>query len=241
MPPPKVQVQRESVHVGAVRAGATARVAKQPSPIVVNGPSVNRCDSLEQRSEEKFGLIKGRKSAQLPVSSRSMDSRGASLSSGSPGLGELSGWAVLEQWVAEDGGSSGKEATAVQGAKTITCQVKTGPSNKGLNADAACFVPGVRYAMPSKMEWEATQLLSPGVLEGVAVNEAQGEMESECQGVASEVNSHGGPGSAGGSRPVANWCFKKPGGRQCQRAQEVLVCGATKPKQINVGRSVALY
>ena len=255
LPPPEVKVSSESVHVGVVEAGATARVAMQPSPIVVSGPGVSQCDpqelrmkvstvSREQRGKKsvsgKDGLGERRKLAQLSVSPENKDGLGISLSSGSPGLGELTGWAVLEQWVAEDGGASGKEATAVQNAKPVTCQVKTSPESKGLNADAASFVPGVSYSTRSNAELKVTQLLSPGVQEVVSANGAQVKMKSVCQGMAGEVYSQGGPGSVCGSRPVVNWCVKKPGEGQFEEALEVPGCWVTDFRQIRVRRSAAL-
>ena len=84
---------------------------------------------------------KGQGSEQSTVGPEDMEGQRKSPSSDSPGLGELAGWAVLEQWSTEDGGASGKEATAVQDAKPVTYQVKTCPDNR-LNVHAASFVPG---------------------------------------------------------------------------------------------------
>ena len=149
--PPKFVGQ--GFHISVEEAEATARLAKQPSPIVVDvsqateciGPGVQSDDPLEWRMEEQCNSLEQRgsnvsksESVQLRFRKRQgpeqsskgpecLEGQGKSLSSDSPGLGGLTGWAVLEQWSVEDGGASGKEAMAVQDAKPVACQVKTCP------------------------------------------------------------------------------------------------------------------
>lgn len=207
----------QGVRIGVEEAGATARVAKRPSPIVVDirevtdlsGPGVTSCVSLEQRGGElvssELRFKKGQGPEQSTVGPEDMEGRRKSLSSDSPGLGELAGWAVLEQWSAEDGGASGKEATAVQDAKPVACQVKTCPDN-GLNVHAASFVP-----------------------------RAQMEIEPVCQVVAGVINPRGGPVFLCANGPVTSQWKNRS---EARRAQEVQ--GGVAIEQIRVKRSVAL-
>ena len=208
----------QGVHIGVEDAGATARVAKQPLPIVVDirevtdlsGPGVTSCVSLEQRGGElvssELRFKKGQGPEQSTVGPEDMEGRKKSLSSDSPGLGELAGWAVLEQWSAEDGGASGKEeATAVQDAKPVACQVKTFPDN-GLNVYPASFVPG-----------------------------ALKEIEPVCQDVAGVIDPRDGSVFLCTNGPVASQWKNRSEARRAQGVQ-----GGVAKEQIKVRRSVAL-
>ena len=133
----------------------------------LSGPGVTLCVSLKQRDRElvspELRFKKGQGPEQSTVGPEDMEGRRKSLSSDSPCLGELAGWAVLEQWSAKDGGAFGKEATAVQDAKPVACQVKTRPDN-GLSVHAASLVLGALV-----------------------------EIEPVCQAVAGVIDPRGGP------------------------------------------------
>ena len=103
-----------------------------------------------------------------------MEGQRKSMSSDSPGFGELTGWTVLEQLSAEDGGASGKEAMAVRYAKPVACQVKTCQKDNGLNVDAAVFLLGVGCLTQSNV--------TPDIQEVGKANGAQ--VEPVCQGMA---------------------------------------------------------